>query len=656
MTSISNDIAKINKNISTINNYTNSLNEKIEYIESILNPINKKIIGNIDEPSDRVWYVEGNNGIVVCADNYASQVGIQCLKNGGNAFDATVATMAVLGLTKPGNCGLGGGGYANIYNASTKCVETIDFRETAPLKTNPYCFVDSSNNTVPFTERRQQGTAVGVPGTPMFMKVLLERYGTLNLEQCFYPAIELAKNGFVVDETLNTYIDAQKAIIANFEESKKMYLDSSNNAIQVGTVLKNENYGNTLQLLANTNCKAFYNGEIAIDIVNCVNNPKTVATPNVNIKGGVMSLEDLSLYNVRIMPPIKTKFRDVDVYSVAPSTSGGLLIAQGLMLYENLMPTNLLTNTEMNITKSYYSRLMAMRYAFADRNKYIADPLFYPVPTNGLVNKTYVKSRSDIIPDMSNVNMNTLALFGTPPNTYINSSIQNPSNQLSEDPTRTTGSTTGLVIVDKHGNISCIVFTIEQIFGSGMTVPNRGFILNNELTDFNVLSIGQNMEANSPEPCKRPRSSTAPTLVFKDGQPLLALSSAGGTNIPSTIFNSIINYVDYKYSIPNVLLEGRYFQANGTTTTTDSLATQQKDIKGSLFSLITKNTSIPSSHFVFASATAIPTTNMAIVAFYNGLLKGGFNWPKSATNKVYGSSKVVIQNYYENTNIWKPLL
>ena len=621
----------------------------------INNTCNNKIIGDVNNPSSKLWYVEGVEGIVVCADNYASEAALKCLKSGGNAFDATVTCMAVLGLTKPGNCGLGGGGYANIYNASTKTVETMDFRETAPLKTNPYCFVTSNNVTIPFTQRRQQGIAIGVPGTPLFMKTLLERYGTYNLEQCFYPAIQLANKGFVVDETLNTYIDQQKLIICNFIESKNLYLDNSNNALPIGSIIYNKDYGNTLDLIAKTKTKAFYNGEIARDIVETVNNPKTVSNPNVEIKGGVMTLEDLSLYHVRINPPLKTKFRDTIVYTVPPSTSGGLLIAQGLCLYDKLIPSNEISRSELSLTKSYYSRLMAMRYSFADRNKYIADPLFYPVPTKGLLEDSYIQSRVNIIPNMNDISMNILADNGIPPNTYINSTPSNPKNELSDDPTRTTGSTTGIVIIDKYGNISSIVFTIEQIFGSGQTVQGRGFILNNELTDFNVLSIGQSMEANSPEPCKRPRSSTGPTLVFRNGSPILALSCAGGSNIPSTIFNAIVNYVDYNYSIQNILLEGRYFQSNSITSSTDSLATLQKDISGSLFKLLTKNTKIPINHFSFASSTATPTTNLAVVSINNNYYRGGFNWPQDKS-KIFGSSKVINMKNYENTNNWQPII
>lgn len=601
--------------------------------------------------SKSAWYVEGYDGIVSCANKYATDATINCLKSGGNAFDAAVVCMSILGLTLPGNCGIGGGGYANIYNASTNKVETIDFRETAPIKTNPYCFVDSNNKPIPFIIRRQQGTAVGVPGTPMFWKLLLERYGTYSLNQCLCPAIQLAKNGFIVDESLNTYITQQKDVIANFTTTKALYFDSKGNPLPIGYKLKNQDYAHTLKLIAETNCEAFYTGEIAEDIVRCVQNPPTVPNPSVPIKGGVMEMEDLSIYQALVRVPIKINFRDTEVFTVAPSTSGGLIISEGLGLYEQLMPTNSFDNSPQSLAKGYYNRLMAMRYAFADRNQYIADPLFYPVPTKGMVSESYITSRAQVIPSLENQQMNKTVPPGIPPNTFVNINPTNPPDKNSDDPTAVNGSTTPIVIVDKFGNICVITFTIEQIFGSGMTVPGRGFLLNNELTDFNVLAVGENPQANSPEPLKRPRSSMVPLIIFKNGQPLLALSCSGGSSIPSTIFNAIIDYIDYNYTIQNSLLEGRYFQSNNVVTTTDSQATRQKSNPGSLFSLLTTYSTIPPSQFVFANENDNPTSVLAMVGFEKNKLKAGINWPKTIS-KISGACKAVVQTYYQDDGVW----
>ncbi len=597
------------------------------------------------------WYVEGYDGIVSCANKYATDATINCLKNGGNAFDATIVCMSILGLTLPGNAGIGGGGYATIYNSQTNKIETIDFRETAPIKTNPYCFVDSNNKSIPFIIRRQQGFSVGVPGTPMFWKLLLERYGTWSLEKCLCPAIHIAKNGFIVDESLNTYITQQKDIISNFTTSRELYFDSNGQPLPIGYKLCNPDYANTLKLIAETNCEAFYTGEIAKDIVKCVQYPPIISNPSVPIKGGVMELEDLSLYQALIRVPIKIKFRNTEIFTTAPSTSGGLLISEGLKLYEKLMPSNSFDNSPQSLAKGYYNRLMAMRYSFADRNEYVADPLFYPVPTQGLVSETYINSRAQIIPSLENQQINKIAEPGIPPNTFVNINPVFQPDKQSDDPTSVNGSTTGLVIVDKFGNICAITFTIEQIFGSGMTVPGRGFLLNNELTDFNVLAVGENPQANSPEPLKRPRSSICPTIIFKNGLPLLALSCAGGGNIPSTIFNAIIDYIDYNYSIQNSLLEGRYFQSNNIITTTDSQATRQKSNPGSLFSLLTTYSSIPASNFLFANENNTPISNLAMVAFENKKLKAGFNWPKTIS-KIYGACKAINQTYSQDDGVW----
>jgi gamma-glutamyltranspeptidase/glutathione hydrolase len=606
---------------------------------------------DINKCSKSTWYVEGYDGIVSCSNKYASDEVINCLKNGGNAFDASVVCMSILGLANPGNCGIGGGGYANIYNASTQRIETLDFREVAPIKTNPYCFVDSNNIPVPFFIRRQQGNSVGVPGVPMFWKVLLERYGTWTLKKCLEPAIDLSNKGIVVDETFNAYVTREKNIISNFTTSRELYFDSDGNPVPVGYIFRNPDYAKTLYLIGKTNTEAFYTGEIAEDIVKCVQNPPTIPFPSVEIKGGVMEMEDLSLYQVLIKPPIKSKFRDVDIFSVPPSTSGGIIIAEGLGIYEQLMPSGSFNNSPESLADGYYNRLMAMKYSFADRNKYVSDPLFYTVPTDGLVDASYIKSRASIIPNLQNQKINEKVLPGIPPNTYININPVNPPNEQSKDPTSIFGSTTGFIIVDKFGNISCITFTIEEIFGSGMTVPGRGFLLNNELTDFNVLAFGQNEEPNSPAPLKRPRSSMIPTIIFRNEKPLLALSCAGGSAIPITIFNAIIDFIDYNYTIQNSLLEGRYFQVNSIITSTDSQATAQKSNLGSLFSLLTTYSTISPNDFVFADENADPISNLAMVSFNNRLLKAGFNWPKTIS-KIFGGCRAVNQTFSENTGEW----
>ena len=619
--------------------------------------INEDIIGSILDPSTTYWVTGGTGGSVACADNYASEAAIKCLESGGNAFDAAVACMTVLGLTKPGNCGIGGGGYAVLYKADTKRVETMDFREVAPLKTNPYFDLNSSG-----TITRQQGTSVGVPGTPMFFKELLERHGTYTLEQCFKPAIKLANNGFLIDDNLNISIKAQKYVIKNFPETSAKYLDASFNELPTGTTIKNPDYANTLQLIADTNCDAFYSGIIADDIVKCVVNPPCVASPTLTsstgvvtpltISGGVMQKEDLELYHIRINPPIKTRFRDVDVYVVPPSTSGGLLIAEGLALYQGLYPT--VTRDASGVADSYYNRLLAMKYAFADRNVYVADPMFYPVPVRAILDPSYIADRvATIKVDNS---LNKVVIAGKPSPIYSSFDFSGNNNILAlqyqaiTDPT-TIGSTTGLIVTDRFGNIACITFTIEQIFGCGMTVPGRGFVLNNELTDFNNTTRNGIITANSPEPYKRPRSSMTPILVFKNGLPLIALSASGGLRIPGAIFEAIVNKVDYGYSIENILLEGRYYQFNGSTTGYDNQANDQSGNQYSAMKLLTTYKGVPQSHFSYNSGS----TAMACITF-DGVKKSGFNLPVTTNSKSLGSAKTINANpiYNKNTDTWVP--
>ena len=629
--------------------------------------INDDIIGSILDPSTRYWVSGGTGGSVSCADNYAAEAAIQCLKSGGNAFDATVACMAVIGLTKPDAAGLGGGGYAVLYKADTKRVETMDFREVSPLKTSPY--FNATGNIGGFNGRRQQGTAVGVPGTPMFFKELLERHGTYTLGQCFQPAIKLANNGFIIDDNLNLAINSQKDVIRNFPDTSAKYLDGSFNALPSGTTIKNPDYAKTLQLIADTNCDAFYRGVIADDIVKCVAKPPAITSPTVlsgtsyvafTISGGVMQREDLELYHIRINPPIKTRFRNVDVYSVPPSTSGGLAIAEGLALYQGLYP--IVTKDASGVADSYYNRLLAMKYAFADRGVYVADPMFYPVPVRAILDPSYIEARVKTI-RLDN-SLNKVAVAAKPSPIYssfdfsANNTISTLQYQPITDPTNV-GSTTAVIVTDSFGNIACIIFTIEQRWGSGMTVPGRGFVLNNELTDFDNTALNGIITANSPEPYKRPRSSMSTTLVFKDGIPLIALACSGGSRIPTTIFEAIVNKVDYGYSIENILLEGRYSQTNATTTNYDVQANDQSGNQYSAMKLLTTYKGVPQSHFT--PFITYPQTFFACITF-DGLQKAGYNLPVTISNTALGSAKTINPTYTirpelandQTLKVWKP--
>jgi len=670
------DPAQINGLQSTVNGYSQSFTTNVLNVNT-LNFANDNTFGTVNSATGVQWVTYLSTGaFVACEDNYACQAALQCMASGGNAFDAAVTAMAILGLTRPGNCGLGGGGFAMMYHAQTDRVDCMDFRETAPLKLDPYCFGSgapySTYNGSAFTLARakQQGYSVGVPGTPMFMKEVLERYGSFNLSQCFYPAIKLATGGFYLDQPfvdlINLVNTGTNAPLSNFTGSRLLFLDPSSGytrSYPVGTLFKNPDYATTLQLCANTNMKSFYFGSIGQDIVNCVQNPPKVATPLIAITGGNMTMEDLALYQVLPKPPIKVSFRDCQVYVQPPATSAGLLIAQALKIYETLVPSP--TGGFTGCADSYFARQMAMRYAFADRNAFVADPAFYPVPTQGMIDPGYIASRASICPTGYNgfTSSANIAPYGSPTGFYTFSPTGSMlfSPGASVDPT-SVGSTTPLIVKDNLGNAISITFTIEQILGSGMTVPGRGFLLNNELTDFNNLQPGVLPSANAPQPGKRPRSSMGPTIVMRNGKPFILASCAGGAQIPMTIFNAIVNIVDYNYTVENALLEANYFESNGTSLSVDSQINAQRSSLGSAYQLLTTYKGYPLSptYFSFASTGVTSgggTMSLGCVTSTTGA-SCGLKWPTSVYYRPdqarWGSSKAQNTISYTNTGTWQP--
>jgi gamma-glutamyltranspeptidase / glutathione hydrolase len=398
----------------TINGYSTSFTTNTLNVSS-LQFADDNVFGTVNSATGVQWVTVASTGaFVACEDNYACQAALQCMASGGNAFDAAVTAMAVLGLTRPGNCGLGGGGYAVMYHKDTDRVDCMDFREAAPIKLDPYCYsyvapysTYNGSTVGSVTRSKSQGYAVGVPGTPMFMKQVLEKYGTYNLGQCFYPAIKLATGGFYLDQTFVDLINLNNTgtnyVLSNFTGARNLFLDPSTDykrSYPVGTLFKNTDYATTLQLCANTNMKAYYYGVIGQDIVNTVQSPFKATNPSgvtlIALTGGNMTMEDLALYNVLNKVPIKISFRDCQVYVVPPSTSGGLALAQALKIYEQLVPSP--TGGFTGCADSYFARQMAIRYAWADRNAYVADPMFYQVPTEGMLDSGYISYRASICP------------------------------------------------------------------------------------------------------------------------------------------------------------------------------------------------------------------------------------------------------------------
>ncbi len=463
--------------------------------------------------------VEASNWMVAAANPWAVEAGSAVLQRGGSAADALVAVQAVLGLVEPQSSGLGGGAFLVFYDASTGQLTTLDGRETAPLAATPRLFQDESGEPLGFFDAVVGGLSVGTPGTPALMKSAHARWGSMPWADLLMPAINLAESGFPVSPRLAELVARDAERLARYEATASYFLPGGA-PLQAGQILKNMPYAKTLRLLADDGVRAFYIGEIAQDIVETVQN----APGNP----GVLSGMDLGIYSVRERPPVCVSFRAHDVCGMGPPSSGALTVGQILGMLETY-------DLSGGPADPAVRRLIgdASRLAFADRGRYMADSDFVPVPVEGLIASDYLKARGAAL------NGETALTEVAPGAPEFDHTLNWADDTALEFP-----STSHFVIVDAAGNVASMTTTIENAFGSRLMV--RGFLLNNELTDFSFRSHDEGVPiANRVEPGKRPRSSMAPTIVMKDDSPVLAIGSPGGSRIIGYVAQSIIAYLDW---------------------------------------------------------------------------------------------------------------
>jgi gamma-glutamyltranspeptidase/glutathione hydrolase len=461
--------------------------------------------------------------IAVTAHPLATQAAFDVLEKGGSAVDAMVAVQTVLGLVEPQSSGLGGGAFALYYDAKQKKLTTFDGRETAPLKASPELFMSDKTTPMQFFEAVVGGRSVGTPGTVKLLWQMHQRFGKQTWAKLLEPATQLAKNGFSVSERMAASVARDKGRL-DIDPEAAAYFYPDGEAIQEGGLLKNQDYADTLKSLAKKGGDSFYQSDISKAIINKVQ----TATNK-----GFLAQADFDAYKVLEREASCMDYREFNVCGMGPPSSGAISVNQILGILENFDIANLSEddpNTWQMIAE-------ASRLAFADRGQYIADPDFFDIPT-GLVDKNYLTSRSQLIKvGQANPNIS----YGLPPG-LIDNKLKSGNSPEQE-------STTHFVIVDKAGNIVSMTSTIENAFGSRLMV--KGFLLNNELTDFSFLpeKNGQ-LIANRVEAGKRPRSSMAPTIVFKntaDGEktPYLALGSPGGSRIINFVANTLIRVLDW---------------------------------------------------------------------------------------------------------------
>jgi gamma-glutamyltranspeptidase/glutathione hydrolase len=466
--------------------------------------------------------VKARRQMVVAANPLAAEAGLKILREGGSAADALVAVQTVLGLVEPQSSGVGGGAFLVWYDAENGTLTTFDGRETAPEAATAELFLDEKGEPLAFFDAVVGGRSVGTPGVVRLMEKAHERYGTLDWNILFQPAITLAENGFEVSPRLHALIAADKGKLDKEEAARAYFYDADGEPLDEGTLLKNPDYAQTLRAIGEKGADAFYTGEIAEKIVAAVQNHPTNA--------GLLSLEDLAAYEVRERPAVCAPYRGYELCGMGPPSSGALTIGQILGMVSHFD----LGGLGSDDPESWRIIGDATRLAFADRELYMADSDFVSMP-QGLLNPDYLKDRASLIRRPTALPAEEVKA-GTPP--WDKAELRIPGIDM-EQP-----STSHFVIVDEAGNIASMTTSIENGFGSRQMAA--GFLLNNQLTDFSFTPEEDGKAvANRVEPGKRPRSSMSPTVVLQDGRPVFALGSPGGSNIIPYVANTLIALIDW---------------------------------------------------------------------------------------------------------------
>lgn len=486
--------------------------------------------------------VEATDFMVAAANPLAAQAGREILANGGNAIDAMVAVQAVLGLVEPQSSGLGGGAFLVYYDASAKRLTTFDARETAPMEATPKLFLDDAGQPLKFMDAVVGGRSVGTPGTVRLLEDVQIRYGQQSWPALWKPAAKLARDGFAVSPRLASMIAAEGDALKRYDGARNYFFDQAGAPLKAGHILKNPEYAKTIEAIATGGADAFYRGPIAEDIV------KTVRGARDN--PGVLSPIDLATYHIKEREPVCFAYRALDICGMGPPSSGGIAIGQMLGVAENfdlkaLGPENV---------ESWRIIGDAQRLAFADRERYVADTDFQPLPIKGLLEKTYLGERAKLL-DGDKALAKDAVKAGVPEWDH--------AMLLGRDAAIELPSTSHFVIVDRQGNVVSMTTTIENGFGSRLMT--HGFLLNNELTDFSFKTHdGAFAIANRVEPGKRPRSSMAPTIVMKDDKPLLALGSPGGSQIIGYVAQALIAYIDWGMPVEQIVAQPHLINRFGT--------------------------------------------------------------------------------------------
>ena len=479
-----------------------------------------------DSSNDIFHPVYGKNGMVASEQGLATQVGLDILKQGGNAIDAAVAVGFALAVVLPNAGNIGGGGFMVLHDDKTGKDVAIDFREIAPAKASRDMYLDNQGKVIDgkslFTH-----DASGVPGTVAGMEYALKKWGTMPLSKVLEPAIKLADKGFIVSDVLAQTLKEEKSTLGKWSSSKAIFFKNGE-PLKSGDLLVQKDLAKSLRLIAKQGAKAFYQGEIATKIAK-----------EMQSHGGTMTLEDLKAYKVVERQPIIGDYRGYKVVTMPPPSSGGVHLIEILNMLEHYP----IKEDGVNSAKNIHHMAESMKLAYADRSEYLGDPDFVKIPVTGLTSKAYANERVKTIDDNK---------------ARLSSDIKPGKPQPYES-----DQTTHFSVMDKAGNAVAVTYTLNLNFGSGIVVEGTGILLNNEMDDFSVKPGVPNAfglvggTANAIEAKKRPLSSMTPTIVMKNNKPWLVTGSPGGARIITTVLQSVVNTIDHEMNPAEAIITPR---------------------------------------------------------------------------------------------------
>ncbi|MBC8339682.1 MAG: gamma-glutamyltransferase [Alphaproteobacteria bacterium] len=495
------------------------------------------------EPGDPV---RGEKHMVAVGHPLAARTAREILRKGGTAIDATIAAEMVLTLVEPQSSGIGGGAFLMHFAAKTGAIDSYDGRETAPKSATPYMFLDGTGKPLKWADASVGGLGVGVPGLLRMLELAHKEHGRLPWRDLFQPAIKLARDGFAISERLARQI-ASADRLAEGPVAAIYFFENDGSGKKAGTILKNLDLADTLERVADNGADAFYKGDIAKAI--------TAAVSRAPIRPAKMTEADIEAYKAKKRPPVCLPYRVWLICGMGPPSSGGLTTLQILGILRAFDLNKFDIESDGEAVQALHLLGEASRLAYADRNVYIGDPDFVPVPSAGLLDPDYLTLRSGEIDPKKALGKRQPGMPG--PGATLRPAVPGGTDSLKGL------STTHLSIIDADGNAVSMTASIERTFGSRLMV--RGFLLNNELTDFNFKpNAGGGPVANRAEAGKRPRSSMSPTLVFDGGgRVVMAIGSPGGSRIIGYVAKTLIAALDWKMNVQKAIDVPNVVNRNG---------------------------------------------------------------------------------------------